>query len=1077
MHRFRKGADYQPPSIRHAIPRLRLFQKIDDAISQNCRCIWISGPAGSGKSTLASTYLKNRTLNYLWCTLSPHDEEISEFFNTFSLTAKSNGLKSKLPAFGSEYKRNPITFAEILLKDVANRLPDKNVWVFDDFQHLSQSKHSAELTSRLTSLLPEKVVLVVLSRSLSSPELSEKRIDGSLCEITWDDLRIDHAELVELARKLGKPDSVLDEGKKDRLLSATEGWATGIVLSLMGSGAISSVEVLEEASIFHSDDRRKMYEYFTENVLSTIETEQRRFLYASSLLPSMTVADCSRLTGNADARKILVNLENMHVFVKRHGNLFHTFTYHPLFREFLLDGLGDIFDASKKSELERRAVKILFDNGNTESAVDILIQHQNWQQLAQVINKNAESLVKAGRHEIVVRWIESIPIDIVDENSWLSFWYATVLLPHNAFEAYDRFHQTYPGFKASADGKGMYMCWAGATEALFLRHDEMNLGKFWMAELKELRREHPRYPNLELRVKVNMLAMNVLMVSDPSSTELVRWFGMAEKAYRFVPQRDLRCFLSQPLGWMYMSSGLHAPLQRLASQIEVLANSEKTMLMARLQAQTCLILSMLQTGNREKCFKFTKGALELAEESGIALATQHIVDHACYVYLSWNDIESAEKQIVRFTNLIDPRQRISLGIDYWHHAWLSLAKGEYQIAHAHFEDMRNVLENCTPFFETIPLAGLVQTHIELCQFTDAWSLLDEFRKMAGSFQYKKWMLAHSDALEAYWHVKKGNEQEALIAMKRWLAVARDCNLYCFINTDFRMISLLSNVALELSIEPDFVIRHIKAFGYQPPSGIPTSTLWPRHLKITMFGKLSIIAGGLPVEKGKNARPIELLKLVAIQGSIAQTRVVDILWPDADGDSGARSFHTTLHRLRKILNNNDLLSVSGGNLSLNTELVSTDIQRIESLLKQATAMENECDEVYRIAIVNVFNRIKSTYSGELLGLEDAPGWIEEPRRRFKLAVVKQCQKIATRLISLGQASTATGICEFAITCDGYNESTHRLLLECYIEQEQLSTAAAHYQHIMECWTRDLGAVPPPLLEKRFGDLLKPHISHY
>ena len=70
--------------------------------------------------------------------------------------------------------------------------------------------------------------------------------------------------------------------------------------------------------------------------------------------------------------------------------------------------------------------------------------------------------------------------------------------------------------------------------------------------------------------------------------------------------------------------------------------------------------------------------------------------------------------------------------------------------------------------------------------------------------------------------------------------------------------------------------------------------WPWPIKVRILGRFTLGKDGKPVSfTGKTPkRPLELLKaLIALGGrSVSRARLVESLWPDADGDVSAASFN-------------------------------------------------------------------------------------------------------------------------------------------------------------------------------------------
>ena len=118
------------------------------------------------------------------------------------------------------------------------------------------------------------------------------------------------------------------------------------------------------------------------------------------------------------------------------------------------------------------------------------------------------------------------------------------------------------------------------------------------------------------------------------------------------------------------------------------------------------------------------------------------------------------------------------------------------------------------------------------------------------------------------------------------------------------------------------------------------TLTPQDtplVSIFTLGRFSLLLNGKPAEFGRKApqRQLELLKAIVALGGreVSTTSLMSALWPDVDGDVAQRSFDTTLHRLRKILNDRRVLVMKEGKLSLDGNYCWVDVWSFERLLGQ------------------------------------------------------------------------------------------------------------------------------------------------
>ena len=90
--------------------------------------------------------------------------------------------------------------------------------------------------------------------------------------------------------------------------------------------------------------------------------------------------------------------------------------------------------------------------------------------------------------------------------------------------------------------------------------------------------------------------------------------------------------------------------------------------------------------------------------------------------------------------------------------------------------------------------------------------------------------------------------------------------------------------------------------------------------------------------------MELLKVLVANGghNVRADQLADSLWPHVDADYAHKSFTATLHRLRRLLDDDEAVTLRDGRLSLNPGLVWVDTWALEqavadSRLEEALAL--------------------------------------------------------------------------------------------------------------------------------------------
>jgi DNA-binding SARP family transcriptional activator len=100
-----------------------------------------------------------------------------------------------------------------------------------------------------------------------------------------------------------------------------------------------------------------------------------------------------------------------------------------------------------------------------------------------------------------------------------------------------------------------------------------------------------------------------------------------------------------------------------------------------------------------------------------------------------------------------------------------------------------------------------------------------------------------------------------------------------------------------------------------------------------LGSFEILRDDEPLRSTGKAqlKPLELLKCLCAFGGqrVSQHRVTDLLWPDSEGDAADQALRTTLHRLRKLLQNERAVRLEDRQLYLNPEVVWADFMAFDA----------------------------------------------------------------------------------------------------------------------------------------------------
>jgi ATP/maltotriose-dependent transcriptional regulator MalT/class 3 adenylate cyclase len=272
------------------------------------------------------------------------------------------------------------------------------VLVLDD-AHLLKAASCWDVVAFVLRILPPGAQLALGTRADPPLPLARLRASGELAELRAPQLALDRAEVAELVRLHGRDP---DEATVDALLSATEGWATGLHLACLAAGG----RPLEEWLPRIRGERREIAAYLTSEVLDGQPADVQEFLLKTSVLTELTPALCKLVTGRDDAGELLAHSAREELFVVPLGDEGHQYRYHHLFAE-MLEAELEARHPGARDELHRRAAGWYAEHDDPDAQVRHLLAAGESAAAADVVAAAWPGVWSRGQTETVRRWLES----------------------------------------------------------------------------------------------------------------------------------------------------------------------------------------------------------------------------------------------------------------------------------------------------------------------------------------------------------------------------------------------------------------------------------------------------------------------------------------------------------------------------------------------------------------------------------------------------------------------------------------------------------------------------------------------
>jgi ATP/maltotriose-dependent transcriptional regulator MalT/DNA-binding SARP family transcriptional activator len=406
---------YATPTLR----RPRLLDWLNDAA--NCRAVVVAADAGYGKTTLLWQWEQEVDFPCYWYKLDRSDRDW-----TFHISYLIEAIAKRHPGFGTrahsmlQQLGGPGSsrpgVAAYLLAEMHERLTEPCTFIIDDWHYVNAVTEVRGLWNQILRDAPPTCRFVFSSRSKPKLQFARFKTHGGYAELGTDDLRFTSDETARLFRDVY--DDPLNPEELEQLDGRTEGWP--LSLQLVEVSLQEHAQPTDRSSFIHSIPRPggALFEYLAEEVLEQQDADTRQFLLRTSILEQMTPEVTERLTGVADGRVVLTELEQRGLFT--HSLDDQRFRYHNLFRDFLQRRLVADFPLVEVFGLHIHAASYFETTQQWPESIYHYLAARLHKHAARLIARHGEVVAADGRLGVVDRWLQGLPADAVVQNARIS---------------------------------------------------------------------------------------------------------------------------------------------------------------------------------------------------------------------------------------------------------------------------------------------------------------------------------------------------------------------------------------------------------------------------------------------------------------------------------------------------------------------------------------------------------------------------------------------------------------------------------------------------------------------------------
>jgi LuxR family maltose regulon positive regulatory protein len=381
-------AKIAPPTVPDEfVVRKQLLTDLEDASGVVAVC----APAGFGKTMLLAEWVRTSPdVATAWVNLDRDDNDPRRLWSTVAAAVAASPAVSA-DCCRARPRRWPTAPPEYLaeLIELLGELERPVRLVVDDAHELvgAQALHGLDVLVRHR---PANLVLVLSSRYPLSA-VSRVSPTGTLRELRADQLRFSLGETAALLDRAG-----VHPGPEQltALQKSTNGWPAGV-----GIAALAIANSADQARTIgeFSGDERSMSHYLQAQVLSRLSEHTREFLRVISVSDPIAVPLASKLSGRADAGRILSDLEHQTSLVTAVDGQAVTYQIEELVRSHLQAELSRS-SAEDSGRLSASAARWWGDHERPVEALDLAARCRDTHLLADLLRRFAIQMIVTGDH-------------------------------------------------------------------------------------------------------------------------------------------------------------------------------------------------------------------------------------------------------------------------------------------------------------------------------------------------------------------------------------------------------------------------------------------------------------------------------------------------------------------------------------------------------------------------------------------------------------------------------------------------------------------------------------------------------
>jgi DNA-binding SARP family transcriptional activator/tetratricopeptide (TPR) repeat protein len=585
---------------------------------------------------------------------------------------------------------------------------------------------------------------------------------------------------------------------------------------------------------------------------------------------------------------------------------------------------------------------------------------------------------------------------------------------------------------------------------LFTDSDNTSFLNNWLSFLpliEETLEQHPEFRLTAVEAKVTLSMFKALTFKQ---TDMRSFQTLEERVYEYFnrsdhPDMNYRLQTGMYLVVHNLWAGNFVAAKDVVLRLAEISKAESVSDFMRISIKSAETLYEILMGTCNTALEKVSEALALSQKSGVYVWDNHMMIHGAAAALSTGDLACADnlfRKVASNLEYLSPMDKVYF---YGMLSWKAKIEGNLDIAHNHLKHMYLLFNLLLQTTERV-VGHIFIADILLMKGEEHEAL--EHLEIAKDIALKnnsRLITFMCLLLEVRLCLDHGNEEKGLALLRTAMKIGRESTIMNFYGWHAPDMLRLCIKALEAGIEVDYVRMLIVARNLVP--AIPPLNLdnWPWQVQVVTLGRFEVLVNNQPVKSSRKPsyKQMEMLKVLVSLGGIetSEEKIRDLLWPDSEGDTARDLFKVTLHRLRKLLGNDQVIRFKDGRIALDRRYVWVDAWAFEHHIGNAKELGNRGEGDNSEASLQ---KGTALYGGRFLESEVEMSWQFTMRNRLHQKYLAAVMMLAEHFENAGAMHTAIGICTDALDKDPLAEQLYQRLMTYYFSAGRPVDVASTYR---------------------------------